>query len=112
MGLPALSIPDSLLPRLRDVLSSTGLTVEQRVFLHAPIERDGLPPFDFVCSSPRGVTILARFAHAPDSAPHRLLLVLQPISKRWWMGLSETRLLRQIETALKQHGAMDLPHAQ
>jgi hypothetical protein len=103
-------ITKAMIPTLPSILAATGAKVEQR-----PIQRNmvnavdsRLPETEFVCSSSKGAAVVVQIARAAHVAPDGLTVVLHPALSPWWKRLAAVRLSKQIQTALREHGAVDL----
>ena len=105
MGLPCLTVPDSLVPELGDILNASGFIVER---IDVP-RRNGWvePSFCLICRDRSGAAIRLRFAGERGSAvPTRLTLVLEPFSLSWQNTLADSRLLEEVAETLQSKGAV------
>ena len=89
------------------MIRATGATVEQRRIVDDKLDVNW-PRCEFVCSSSDGASVIVRFGHAENIKPDGLVAILQPASKSWWKIRAEGRLMKQIEAALRKHGAVEV----
>lgn len=114
MGLPAFSIPASMVDELPAILEATGAVVEQRPVDVNRINANlgvTLPSFYYLCTSAEGAVVTVKFSHAAIVPRDELIVILQPVSpSRLNIRLrKEGQMLRNIMLALKRHGAVEFP---
>jgi hypothetical protein len=104
-------IPQDVVPKLPSILGTAAARIEER-----PIQRtessaakgSRLPDTEFVCLSPSGAIVIARLGRAAHIDPEALTVALYPAMSPWWKRFGAIRLSKQIRTALREHGVIDL----
>ena len=100
MGLPAVCIPEQMLPNLVRILSEAGMAAS--VASKSADDPRG-QVVTLVCEPSKDEKVWVDVRRLPDMIPEGLLVILCPAT---W---ESRRLLKPIEDVLRQHGATDLP---
>ena len=108
MGLPALIISERIVDNLEELLTSHGVKVHKQPVSKELHQQQDLPQFEFLCSIADSDKVILNFGRL-NATPNQLVVSLRAVPSAWWKFKADTKLLKEIESVLRENGATDLP---